>query len=366
MKIIILAAEDDNHTAPLKWALEKAGYTIVCWTGLGWTEQQQASVLLNHDEKDIVTLGGHTVDAGDVVWIRRPEPPVTNPNTSEVDKKFASVEYRAFFHSTLFMLQTLPVWCINPFSAARLINQKPVQLRIARKCGLKTPATLMSNDPQEVRQFFSRPGSRNICKGFTPHIWQKAGFTSVAITETFELTPEQLPSDEVLTYAPAIYQERIAKEFDVRMVLMGNNIYSYALNNTKKALDWRQDATLGHVTAEKIETPPEIAKSVLAFAQQFGICFGSLDFGVDAHGQWWFLEINEEGQFLWLDQFNREARLMGKFCAFITAPQGSTAPLEDREHLFPSLHEYEEMPTEQKVQPIPRPNREDPFLSSEV
>ena len=120
------------------------------------------------------------------------------------------------------------------------------------------------------------------------------------------------------------------------------------------------------MSAEKIETPPEIAKSVLAFAQQFGICFGSLDFGVDAHGQWWFLEINEEGQFLWLDQFNREARLMEKFCAFITAPQGSTVPLEDREHLFPSLHEYEDMPTEQKVQPIPRPNREEPFLSNEA
>jgi hypothetical protein len=231
---------------------------------------------------------------------------------------------------------------------------------------MKTPATLMSNDPQAVRQFLSRPGTRNICKGFTPHIWQKEGFTSVAITETFELAPEQLPSDEVLTYAPAIYQERVTKEFDVRTVLMGENIYSYALNNTQKALDWRQDATLGHVTAEKIETPPEIAKSILAFAQQFGICFGSLDFGVDAHGQWWFLEINEEGQFLWLDQFNREARLMEKFCAFITAPQGSTVPLEDREHLFPSLHEYEEMPTEQKVQPIPRPNREDPFLSNEA
>jgi glutathione synthase/RimK-type ligase-like ATP-grasp enzyme len=366
MKIIILAAEDDNHTAPIKWALEKAGYTVVCWTGLGWTEQQQASMLLNHDEKDIVTIGNHTVDAGDVVWIRRPEPPVTNPNTSAVDKKFAAVEYRAFFHSTIFTLQTLPVWCINPFSAARLINQKSVQLRIARKCGMKTPATLMSNDPQAVRQFLSRPGTRNICKGFTPHIWQKEGFTSVAITETFELTPEQLPSDEVLTYAPAIYQERVTKEFDVRTVLMGENIYSYALNNTQKALDWRQDATLGHVTAEKIETPPEIAKSILAFAQHFGICFGSLDFGVDAHGQWWFLEINEEGQFLWLDQFNREARLMEKFCAFITAPQGSTVPLEDREHLFPSLHDYEEMPAEQKVQPIPRPNREDPFLSSEV
>ena len=37
MKLIILALEDDNHTAPIKWALEKAGHSVVCWAGLtGW------------------------------------------------------------------------------------------------------------------------------------------------------------------------------------------------------------------------------------------------------------------------------------------------------------------------------------------
>src|SRR5580765_2502397 len=81
------------------------------------------------------------------------------------------------------------------------------------------------------QRVFARENSRNICKGFTPHVWQKEGQMSVAITETFELASNQLPSDEVLTYAPAIYQERVPKEYDIRMVLMGNHIYSYALKN---------------------------------------------------------------------------------------------------------------------------------------
>jgi hypothetical protein len=42
MKIVIIAEANDNHTAPLKWALEKAGYTVVCWAGVGWTENRQA------------------------------------------------------------------------------------------------------------------------------------------------------------------------------------------------------------------------------------------------------------------------------------------------------------------------------------
>jgi hypothetical protein len=365
MKLIVLAPADDNHTAPIKWALEKAGHKVVCWAGLSWMEECQASLLIG--ESDTLVLGGHSVDPGDVVWIRRPEPPLPNPKTAEPDKKFAALEYRSFYHSIAYLLETLPVWCINRYSAARVMIQKAVQLRLARKCGLKTPATLMSNTPATVKDFFERENSRNICKGFTPHVWQKEGKMTVAITETFELTRDQLPSDEILTYAPAIYQERVPKEFDVRMVLMGNQIYSYALTNKKQALDWRQDAGLGHVTAEWIATPPDVEKGVLEFARQSGLCFGSLDFGVDAEGDWWFLEINEQGQFLWLDQFNAGARLLEKFCAFVTAPEGSTAPLEAREHLFPCLQEYEDLLKNEQVPPVSRPRQEvDPFLSMEA
>jgi len=363
MKIIVLAPENDNHTAPLKWALEKAGYQVVCWGGLSWMEHGQASIQFASNTN--VTLGGHSVDPGDVVWVRRPEPPEPNPRTSEADRKFAGLEYRALYHSISYLLESLPVWCINKYSAARMMVQKSVQLQIARRCGLKIPDTLMSNNPEAVKAFLRR-GDRTVCKGFTPHVWQKSGHSTVAITETFELTSDRLPSDEVLTYAPAIYQELVPKEFDIRMVLMGNHIYSYALRNTKKALDWRQDAGFGHVTAELVPTPPEVEKGVLEFARQSGVCFGSLDFGVDAEGQWWFLEINEQGQFLWLDQFNPALKIMGKFCAFITAPEGSLEPLESREDLFPALSEYEDLLKREEV-PLPaRPTKEDPFLSTEA
>ncbi|HZU33901.1 MAG TPA: hypothetical protein VFB79_22500, partial [Candidatus Angelobacter sp.] len=219
MKLVVLAPEDDNHTAPVKWALEKAGYQVACWAGLGWNEETQSSLLMTDD--DTLTIGRHRVDPGDVVWIRRPEPPVTNPNTAEPDKKFATFEYRAFYHCIAYFLETLPVWCINKYSAARVMIHKSVQLRLARQCGLKTPATLMSNEPESVKKFLERKDMRTICKGFTPHVWQKENVKTIAITETFELHRDQLPPDEVLTYAPAIYQEMVVKDLDVRTVLMG-------------------------------------------------------------------------------------------------------------------------------------------------
>lgn len=367
MKVIIFAQDNENHTAPVKWALEKGGYQVACWGGLSWTEQQQASLLLGEETK--MALGPYSVEPGDAVWIRRPDQPVQNPKVAEADRKFAELEYRSFYHCLAYTLETLPIWCVNKFSASRFINNKSVQLRLARSCGLLVPKALLSNSPTGVRDFFDHNTNRMICKGFTPHVWQRPNQGGVAVTETFELTREQLPADEVFTFAPGIYQDMVVKDLDIRTVLMGNRIYSFALHNPQKALDWRQDAGQGKIEVEIVPTPPDVEKGILAFAQKAGICFGSIDFAVDQQGKWWFLEINEQGQFLWLDQFNKQAKTLEKFCAFITAPEGSTEPLEAREGLFPSFVEYEKV-YEQLLQQGQVPDLEaiaasSPYMSKE-
>jgi glutathione synthase/RimK-type ligase-like ATP-grasp enzyme len=357
MKVFIVAHEKDDHTAPLKWALERAGYPVFCWPGLGWSSERQASIHFAGEAE--VSLGGCSLEAGDVVWIRRPQPASPHPEVAEPDKKFAQGEYRWFNDSLLYSLEFLPVRCVNHYSASRLIRNKAVQLVLARQCGLKVPSTLMSNTPAAVRSYLAETSGPKICKAFFPHIWQRDGGKSLAVTATFEINETMVGSDAVLTYAPAIYQTMVKKPFDVRMVLLGTSIYSYALYNPKGSTDWRQDACLGHVQVESIETPEEVSRGVLAFAQRAGIRFGSLDFAVDEKGAWWFLEINEEGQFLWIDATNPEAHIQEKFLAFLTSPEGaSRQSIEERQSLFPSWKEYAdsttwELPTPEQAGALP-------------
>ena len=350
MKIAIIAPENDNHTAPVKWALERAGYEVRCWSGLGWSRERQASISLR--DKLSICLGSGELQAGDVVWIRRPEPPSLNPNVCEADRKFAQGEYRWFSDSLMYLLELLPVRCINKYSASRLIRNKSVQLALAQSCGMRVPATLMSNTPRAVRDYLQQP-TPSICKAFFPHVWRSHG--DVAVTETFQLSEDILPADEVLTYAPAIYQQMITKQFDVRMVLLGSAVYSFALYNPKGSIDWRQDVSQGFVRVESVATPEEIRQQVLAFAEKAGIVFGSFDFAVDGDGQWWFFEVNEEGQFLWLDEFNPGLHLQEKFLAFLTSPEGATQEaIEAREAVFPSWKEYLDSPAaNQQVPELP-------------
>jgi glutathione synthase/RimK-type ligase-like ATP-grasp enzyme len=363
MKIVILAPENDNHTAPLKWALERAGYEVVCWAGLGWSTARQASISFSDETQ--LTLGSCTLNSGDVVWVRRPEQPAQNPKVAESDRKFAEGEYRWFNHSILYLLDVLPIRCVNKYSASRFINNKSVQLLLARSCGMNVPRSLMSNSPSKVRTYLQQNPARMICKAFFPHIWQKKGSTSVAVTETFEVSQATLPADEVLTYAPAIYQEMVVKQFDVRMVLLGTTVYSCALRNPKGAIDWRQDVSQGLVQVESIDTPGPIEQAVLAFARKSGISYGSFDFAVDAQGQWWYLEVNEGGQFLWLDAFNPNIHMQEKFLAFLTLPEGSSREtIEERWPSFPSWKDYLDSPA--KDQQMPELPESDPsFVSVE-
>jgi len=350
MKIVILAYANDNHTAPLKWALEKAGYRVECWSGLGWSPEQQASITFDGSAR--LTLGPYTLEAGDIVWIRRPNPPMHNPNVAEPDRKFAEGEYRWFSWSIMYLFEALGVRVINPYSASRFINNKSVQLVIAKDAGMLVPETLMSNSPEAAKSFLKqREGHRTICKAFFPHVWQK-GSGGIAVTETFEISLDQLPADEVLTYAPAIYQEMVVKKFDVRMALLGTTVYSYSLHNPKNALDWRQDAGQGLVEVKSIETPAEVEAAVLAFAKKSGVSFGSLDFAIDEDGRWWFLEINEEGQFLWLDEFNPEVKIQQKFLAFLTSPEGTPREeIEARQSQFASWKDFCASPEKEQVPP---------------
>jgi glutathione synthase/RimK-type ligase-like ATP-grasp enzyme len=363
VKIIILSQSSDLHGSAVHSALDQAGYQAVFWAGLAWTQEQQASLRLGHETR--LMLGPYAVEPGDVVWIRRPQPAEPNPEVSEADKKFAGNEYGAFYKCIAYLLELLPVRCINPYSRSRFIDNKAVQLHLAGSCGLNVPAALMSNAPTAVRSFLGRGANRTICKPFVPNCWQRKGGGGAAVTYSFELIRKQLPESKVLTYAPSIYQDLVVKEFDVRTLLMGNEVYSFSLRTPQRVLDWRQDCAQGKIEVQPIKTPSEVESALLAFAQRAGLCFGSADFAVDFNGRWWFLEINEQGQFLWLDNLNSTAGTLEKFCAFLTMPEESPLTLDERAQLFPSFSEYQKFMERAGPFSIPSAPRDNPFVSRE-
>jgi hypothetical protein len=137
------------------------------------------------------------------------------------------------------------------------------------------------------------------------------------------------------------------------------------LRTPANSLDWRYDAAINNLDVQIIATPAEVKDGLIAFAEAAGICFGSADFAVDRRGQWWFLEINEQGQFLWLEQYSPQAALLQKFCAFLTANEDAGELLQDRQELFPSYLDYDRAHPNRETMDFRTATADAPFKSVE-
>ena len=73
---------------------------------------------------------------------------------------------------------------------------------------------------------------------------------------------------------------------------------------------------------EPFDLPAAIAQSCHTLMEELGIVFGCFDFIVTPEGDYIFLEINEMGAFLWIEQHLPDLGLLDAFCEFLI--QGRT------------------------------------------
>ncbi len=139
------------------------------------------------------------------------------------------------------------------------------------------------------------------------------------LTYTKEINLKQLPSDEVLQITPGIFQKKITKAYELRINFFGDCAITAKLKSQEHdrgKLDWRY-VPITELKVEEFVLPDNIYKKCKAFMEQFDIVFGCFDFIVTPDNEYYFLEINEQGQFLWIEDSNPEIKLLDAFTDFL-------------------------------------------------
>ncbi len=82
---------------------------------------------------------------------------------------------------------------------------------------------------------------------------------------------------------------------------------------------------------EPYSLPETIEARLLSLMGQLGLVMGSIDMIVTPEGDHVFLEVNEQGQFLWVEQMNPEIALLEPFAHFLASgnPLFCWAPRSD-------------------------------------
>lgn len=325
MSILILAPDNDTHACVVEHALAQEGIAVQRTCHRQLCEEAGLSFAIGGPDAGaswILQRPGCPplrLDQVHVVWRRRIDPlrPATALDSS--DHAYAIGEWAHFSRSLQYAGLGDAVW-VNPVDCGRRAESKPLQLTLARECGLAIPETLISNDPSRVRQFLDRH-EQCIFKPLRGHRWQAGERERVLYTA--RVRPADLPDAAVLRAIPGIFQPLLAKAFEVRAQFFGDACFAIRVDGANLdygAIDWRVDQ--GRLDGcPSIRLPEAVYSACRALMRRLGILVGAFDFIVEPDGRWCFLEVNEAGQFLMLEQFCPELPMLDAFVQFIAAPE---------------------------------------------
>ena len=321
MKFLIPTEPDDTHAILVKLALETLGHQVILMFTADCPTLQKNSVFIDTqryqwqsvDAQDTVLENDY-----DVVWWRRARRPyVPKENVHSQDYAFVVKENILFFESFTSNLAS-QAWWVNSKEAASRANFKLLQLKIASECGLTIPTTLCSNDPQEIKQFLMTYDPLGVIyKPMCSYFWFETSQTK--ITYTARVKDDGLPKESLLQTLPGIFQVEIKKKFELRITCFGHYLVAAKLNSQKHPdglVDWR--AIRGaKMMVESFELPETIAQNIRLFMQRMGLVFGAFDVIVTPEDDYVFLEVNEQGQFLWLEECNSDFKMLDIFVQFL-------------------------------------------------
>lgn len=320
--VLIRSHGGDIHAAAVLWALGRLGVTARLWASSDFPAECLLSLRLGADgvpaPKSRAGSASETFADIRTVWNRRTGRALFAPELDPRDLPHARLESSLFLRGFLDRLCPSAMWVNRP-DIQRRDSDKAFQLAHAAAVGMTIPPTLISNDPEEIRAFFHEQGGRIVHKSFGSRYWSK-GDGRQAVGYTAPLRPEHLELDAPLAAAPAIYQAEVAKRDELRVTAMGATCFAAAIDSqadSEGRTDWRVAGA--DVNFRPVEIPDELRDLCLAYMERVGMLFGCFDFVRTPDGETVFLEVNQAGQFLWLEVLGKGFPMLAAFCRFLAS-----------------------------------------------
>jgi glutathione synthase/RimK-type ligase-like ATP-grasp enzyme len=155
---------------------------------------------------------------------------------------------------------------------------KPYQAQIIRRYGFATPETLVTNDPQLVREFMARHGRL---------IYKSISYIR-SIVHTLEA--RDLARLDHIRWCPVQFQEYVDGT-NVRVHVLDRQVFATAIHTS--ATDYRYAYVGGEEEElEPTEIPAETAERCIALTRALGLHFAGVDLKITPDGRVFCFEVN--------------------------------------------------------------------------
>jgi hypothetical protein len=304
--ILILTSPDDLHADHVEPMLDARGLAYLRFDPAQYPHAAELSMAYGPSgaTRQLLRVGGREVDLSTItaVWNRRPGLPRAAPEITDAKvRELVAGESDAMVRDLWRSLDC--AWLPAPPAVLREANRKAAQLRLAGALGFELPPTLVSNSPDDVIEFHRQHGGRIVSK-LLGAAFMSSSFGNEMVRYTEQVSHRDLANLEAIRLCPMIFQAYVEKRIELRITVVGRRvmaceIHSQASHHTRH--DWRRydDAATPHYVHA---LPAAIERRCLALTERMGLSYGAIDMIVTPDGRYVFLEINPNGQYLWIEQ----------------------------------------------------------------
>jgi hypothetical protein len=241
------------------------------------------------------------VDVG-CIWYRRPEQLKDSRFDDSAESRYTRSEWTEFIECFFAHVPILR-WMNHP-SRNALASRKLEQLTIALELGFLVPDTLATQEPDELRQFYRSHSGQVIIKPLSNGYIERKGDECDSLIYTNQVTEKDFDKLDDLKVCPALFQQYILKQSDVRITVVDSDIHAVKLCAADASGEQRCDIrrnNMSDVAYEVISLPNHVENGVRKLMRHYGLRFAAIDMAVSVTGEWYFFEVNPNGQWAWLD-----------------------------------------------------------------
>jgi hypothetical protein len=305
--ILIVSEPKDLHANAVEAKLLQRGAKVCRFDWADFPGTAAMSISYRGGRKSVrLTRGGEVFELAECTsaWLRRPNKPrVPTHIPLPLLKEYADEECYRLVQDTTNALEEVP-WLPGPIDAIRRADNKQLQLQLATQLGLEIPPTLITNEPDEFLEFYRQHDGQLIDKfpSVAMPASQRTGRELIRYTQP--VTTRDVGYARRLRHSPMLFQARVPKKFELRITVVGEAVLAAEIHSqsTKRTqLDWRH-YDLGHTPHREHHLPDSVRRACLELVARLGLCFGAIDIIVTPDDRYVFLEINPNGQWLWIEE----------------------------------------------------------------
>jgi len=301
--LILTNSEDGEHTSVVENKLRARGGRIFR-LDVDKLVSGQSSVVMRAGSSDwgfaLANTSGKVLSDGiKSVWYRRPN--VFNFAISDpIQKRYSERELEMFLEG-LWLGLSDAFWLNSPWKLESA-RKKIYQLKVAQTLGFVIPRTIVTNNPEEVEKFFGECRGQVVFKAIYAE-FLRYGDKQFNIPTT-RVTNQHLERLKLVQTLPSLFQQLIPKVFEWRVTVVGDQIFPIRINSQEyeeTMVDWRRPDFVTKLNYQVDSLPDELTRRCMAMMDIMGLSYGAFDFVTDEKGETYFLELNSNPQWYWLE-----------------------------------------------------------------